>query len=308
MSEVYDVIIIGSGPAGHTAAIYTSRANLSTLVFEGWQPGGQLTITTEVENFPGFKEGIQGPALMPEMKAQAERFGAKYFSKEITKVDFSSRPFKLYAGDEEYQAQSVVIATGAKPRKLGLESEEKYWSKGVSACATCDGFFFKDKVVAVIGGGDSAMEEANFLTKFASKVYLIHRREEFRASKIMQERAEKNEKIEIILNSTVDEVLGDENKVTGLRLKNTQSGETSELPVDGMFLAIGHIPSTRFLEGRVELDKEGYVLRRENSMTNIPGVFAGGDCVDHRYRQAVTAAGQGCETAIDAERWLAEQN
>jgi len=306
MSDLYDVIIIGAGPAGHTAAIYASRASLKVLVFEGWQPGGQLTTTTVVENFPGFEKGIDGNQLMQEMKKQAVVFGTDYVVKGITKVDFSAKPLRVSVGDEEYQAKAVIIATGAKPRKLGLESEEKFWAKGVSSCATCDGFFFRNKTVAVIGGGDSAMEEANFLTKFASKVYLIHRREEFRASQIMQDRVRANEKIEVLTNKGIDEVLGDQ-KVTALRLKDTQSGETSELPVDGMFLAIGHIPVTELFEG-VEKDEMGYIKHQENTMTNMPGVFAAGDCVDHRYRQAITAAGMGCQAAIDAERWLANQD
>ncbi|MCK5608925.1 FAD-dependent oxidoreductase, partial [Candidatus Pacearchaeota archaeon] len=233
MNDIYDVIVIGSGPAGFTAGIYSSRANLKTLIFEGWQPGGQLTTTTEVENFPGFKDGIMGPQLMTEMRAQAARFGVEYVTKDVTKVDFSSQPLKVYVDEEEYLAKTVIIATGAKPRMLGLESEKTFWAKGVSACATCDGFFFKEKVVAVIGGGDSAMEEANFLTKFATKVYLVNRTENFRASEIMIDRVKANEKIEILMNKTVDEVLGDA-KVTGLRLKDTQSGETSEIEVDGM--------------------------------------------------------------------------
>ena len=306
MSELYDVIIIGSGPSGDTSAIYSSRANLSTLVFEGWQPGGQLTITTEVENFPGFKAGILGTALMNEMKEQAKRFGAKYITKNITKVDFSSIPHKVYVDEEEYQAKSIIIATGAKPRLLGLESEKRLWAKGVSACATCDGFFFRDKTVAVIGGGDSAMEEANFLTKFANKVYLIHRRDEFRSSKIMLERVRANEKIEILTNQTPDEVLG-ENNVTGLRLKDTQTGEISEIDIDGMFLAIGHIPTTELFRDILELDEIGFIKHKENTMTSIAGVFAAGDVVDHRYRQAITAAGMGCQAAIDLERWLSEQ-
>lgn len=302
---LYDVIIIGSGPAGDTAALYSSRASLKTLVLEGWQPGGQLTTTTVIENFPGFKDGIQGPQLMLEMKAQAQRFGAEYVTKEVRAVEFSGRPFKVTTSDATYQGKSVIVATGAKSRLLGLESEQKLWSKGVSTCATCDGFFFRDKTVAVIGGGDSAMEEAMFLTKFA-KVHLIHRREEFRASKIMLDRAKANDKIEIHTNKVVEEVLG-ETHVTGLRLKDTQSGDTSELELDGMFLAIGHIPSTKFLGGALELDEEGYILHKEHTMTNIPGVFAAGDCVDSRYRQAITAAGDGCMAAIDAERWLEEQ-
>lgn len=302
MAEIYDVIIIGSGPAGHTAAIYASRASLKVLVLEGWQPGGQLTITTEVENYPGFKEGIQGPQLMADMKAQATRFNAQYLAKEVTKVNFAASPLKVFAGDEEYQGKSVIIATGAKPRMLGLDSEKRLWAKGVSACATCDGFFFKDKVVAVIGGGDSAMEEANFLTKFASKVYLVHRREEFRASQIMIDRTKANEKIEILTNKAVGEVLGEE-KVTGLRLKDTQTEEASEIAVDGMFLAIGHVPVTEVFKD-VERDEVGYIVHKENTMTSVEGVFAAGDSVDHRYRQAITAAGMGCQAAIDVERWL----
>lgn len=306
MPEIYDVIIIGSGPAGLTAAVYTGRGNMKTLLFEGWQPGGQLTITTLVENFPGFKEGVQGPQLMQEMKAQAERFGVEYATKDVTKVDFSAHPFKIYAGDEEYQAKSVIIATGAKPRTLGLESEKRLWAKGVSTCATCDGFFFKDKVVAVIGGGDSAMEEGNFLTKFATKVYIINRSENFRASEIMLERAKKNEKIEILANKTVDEVLG-ENNVTGLRLKDVKTNETSELKVDGMFLAIGHVPVTEIFKDQIELDKVGYIKTKKHTMTSVDGVFAAGDVVDSRYRQAITSAGEGCKASIDAKKWL-EQN
>ena len=305
MPEIYDVIIIGSGPAGLTAAVYTGRGNIKTLLFEGWQPGGQLTITTLVENFPGFKDGVQGPQLMQEMKAQAERFGVEYMTKDVTKVDFSSRPFKVYAGDEEYQAKSVIIATGAKPRTLGLTSEKRLWAKGVSTCATCDGFFFKDKVVAVIGGGDSAMEEGNFLTKFATKVYIINRSESFRASEIMLERAKKNEKIEILTNKTIEEVLGETN-VTGLRLKDAKTNETSELKVDGMFLAIGHIPVTDLFKDQIELDELGYIIPKEHTMTSVAGIFAAGDVVDIRYRQAITSAGYGCMAAMDVKRWLEE--
>ena len=304
MADIYDVIVIGAGPAGYTASIYASRASLKVLCFEGWQPGGQLTTTTVIENFPGFEHGIDGNQLMQEMKKQAAVFGTEYVTKEITKTDFSGNIKKVYAGDNEYQAKAVIIATGAKPRKLGLESEEKLWAKGVSSCATCDGFFYRGKKVAVIGGGDSAMEEANFLTKFADKVYLIHRREEFRASQIMIDRAKANEKVEILTNKAVDEVLGEE-KVTGLRLKDTQSGESSELELDGMFLAIGHIPVTELFG--VEKDETGYILHKENTMTSEKGVFAAGDCVDHRYRQAITASAMGCQAAIDAERWLSEQ-
>jgi len=303
MAEVLDVIVIGAGPAGYTACLYASRANLKVLCFEGWQPGGQLTTTTIIENYPGFEKGIDGNQLMQEMKKQAAAFGTEYISRDISKVDFSGGVKKVYVGDEEYQAKAIIIATGAKPRKLGLESEERLWAKGVSSCATCDGFFYKERVVAIIGGGDSAMEEANFLTKFATKVYIIHRREEFRASKIMLDRTRANEKIEILTNKAVEEVLGDQ-KVTGLRLKDTQSGETSEVPLDGMFLAIGHIPVTELFED-LEKDELGYLTHKEHTMTNITGVFAAGDCVDHRYRQAITAAAMGCQAAIDAERWMA---
>ena len=307
MSEsIHDVIIIGAGPAGYTAALYAGRANLKVLCFEGWQPGGQLTTTTIVENFPGFRDGKDGKELMQEMRAQAERFGAKYITQDVTKVDFAARPFRVYAGNDLYQSKAVVIATGAKSRMLGIPSEQRLFAKGVSTCATCDGFFFREKTVAVIGGGDSAMEEAGFLTKYASKVYLIHRREGFRSSKIMLDRVQKNDKIEILTNKGVDEVLGD-TKVTGLRLKDTQTEETSELPLDGMFLAIGHIPSTQLFEGQIDMDEEKYILHKSHTMTNVDGVFAAGDCVDHRYRQAITAAGDGCMAAIDVERWLESQ-
>ncbi|MFH0820641.1 MAG: thioredoxin-disulfide reductase [Candidatus Peregrinibacteria bacterium] len=306
MSKIYDLIIIGAGPAGYTAALYAGRADLSVLLLEGWQPGGQLTTTTVIENFPGFKDGVEGKKLMQEMRAQAERFGAQYVTKDTTKVDFSKRPFAVYADDEGYQGRAVIIATGAKSRTLGIPSEQRLWAKGVSTCATCDGFFFKNKVVAIIGGGDSAMEEANFLAHLASKVYVIHRREEFRASKIMLDRAEKNPKIEFLLNKTIDEVLG-EKKVTGLRLRDTKTDATSELQLDGMFLAIGHDPATRFLENAVEKDEKGYILHKKNTMTNVEGVFAAGDCVDHRYRQAITSAGSGCMAAIDARNWLEGQ-
>ena len=303
MNDLYDVIVIGSGPAGHTAAIYASRADLKVLVLEGWQPGGQLTTTTEVENFPGFKDGIMGPQLMAEMKAQAQRFGSEYIMKDATKVDFSGSPKKVYAGEDEYQGKTVIIATGAKPRRLGLESETRLWAKGVSACATCDGFFFREKTVAVIGGGDSAMEEANFLTKFASKVYLIHRREDFRASEIMIDRVKANEKIEILLNKAPIEVLG-ENNVTGLKLKDMRTEEESEIAVDGMFLAIGHVPVIDLFKDQIELDEFGLIAKKENTMTSVAGVFVAGDVADHRYRQGVTAAGMGCQAGIDAIRWL----
>ncbi len=303
MSNIYDVIVIGSGPAGYTAAIYSGRANLKTLVFEGWQPGGQLTTTTLVENFPGFKDGIQGPQLMPVMKVQAERFGAEFKASDVTKVDFSTRPFKVYLGEEEFVGKSVIISTGAKARMLGLDSEKRLFAKGVSTCATCDGFFFRDKTVAVIGGGDSAMEEGSFLTKFANKVYIINRTDNFRASDIMLKRAQGNEKIEILPNKMVDEVLGDA-KVSGLRLKDSQSGETSEIDIEGMFLAIGHIPVTDLYKDQIELDEHGFVLLKDFTMTSVPGVFAAGDVADDRYRQAITSAGSGCMASIDAKKWL----
>jgi len=305
-NQIFDVVIIGAGPSGYTAAIYIGRAQLKTLVIQGWQPGGQLTTTTVIENFPGFRDGIDGKKLMEEMKAQAERFGAQFVMADILKADFSKRPFTITAGDKEYVGKSVIIATGSKSRTLGIPSEKKLWAKGVSTCATCDGFFFRGKTVAILGGGDSAMEEANFLTKFANKVYIIHRNEAFRASKIMLDRAKANPKIEMIMNTTVEEVLGD-TKVTGLRLKDNKTGKTSELIVDGMFLAIGHVPVTDLFKGQIKLDQLGFIKHAVNTMTSVEGIFAAGDCVDHRYRQAITAAGMGCQAAIDANRWLAER-
>ncbi len=302
MEKAYDIIIIGAGPAGYTAALYAARANLKVLCLEGWQPGGQLTTTTVIENFPGFREGIDGKKLMQEMRAQAERFGATYLTASVTSIDFTKRPFTVSVADDAYTSKALILATGAKPRTLGLPSEQKLWAKGVSTCATCDGFFFKNKTVAVLGGGDSAMEEASFLTHYASKVTIIHRSEKFRASPIMLERAQKNPKIEFLMNKTVQKVLGEKN-VTGLSLKDAATGEMSELRCDGMFLAIGHTPVTELFTG-VEKTPEGYIRHKQNTMTNIEGVFAAGDCVDHRYRQAITAAGQGCAAAIDAQRWM----
>jgi thioredoxin reductase (NADPH) len=298
-----DVIIIGSGPAGLTAAIYTARANLKPLVFEGLQPGGQLTITTEVENYPGFKEGVTGPALMDEMRSQAERFGSEHVYDVVTKVDFSTSPFKVWVGDTLHESKSIIITTGATARWLGLESETRLQGRGVSACATCDGFFFRDLNVAVVGGGDSAMEEATFLTRFAKKVSVIHRRDELRASKIMADRAMKNEKIEFIWDSTVDDILGEE-QVTGIRLRNLKSGEVNDLALDGVFMGIGHVPNTAVFEGQIELDENGYVVATEQTRTTVDGVFVAGDVVDTKYKQAVTAAGWGCMAALDAQNYL----
>lgn len=301
----YDSIIIGSGPAGLTAAIYNGRANMKVLCIEGSTPGGQLMLTTEVENYPGFPEGITGPELMQLFRKQAERFGTEFITKDATAVDFSQENKKVMVGDDSYESKSVIIATGSTAKWLGVKGEKEFQSKGVSACATCDGFFFKDKVVAVIGGGDTAMEESTFLTKFATKVYIIHRRDELKASKIMEDRARANEKIEFIWNTEVKEYLGSE-KLEKLKLWNNKTEEESELEVEGAFVAIGHIPATKILEGHIELDKKGYAVRKEHSMSSVPGVFISGDVNDFRYMQAVTAAGMGCEAAIDAERWLAE--
>lgn len=306
--DVRDVIILGSGPAGLTAAIYAARAELKPLVLEGLQPGGQLTITTDVDNYPGFEHGIMGPDLMVIMKKQAARFGSDLEQVIVDRVDLQGEIKAVYAGDKEYRCRAVIISTGATARWLGLESEDKLKGYGVSACATCDGFFFKEKVIAVVGGGDTAMEEATFLTKFGSKVYVLHRRDELRASKALQARAFANEKLEMVWNSTVDEVLGSpETGVTGVRLKNTQTGELSDLECQGLFIAIGHDPNTKIFEGQLDMDDNGYLLiENGNTKTNVPGVFAAGDVSDHVYRQAITAAGMGCMAALDAERYLNE--
>lgn len=314
----HKVVIIGTGPAGYTAAIYASRANLSPLIFEGAQPGGQLTITTEVENFPGFKDGVMGPELMDEMRQQVLRFGTVIKSETVVKVDFQQRPFRIVSDQAEYISDSVIIATGASAKWMGIQKDEELSRSGggVSACATCDGFFFRGKEIAVVGGGDTALEEAIYLTKFASKVNLIHRRDKLRASKAMQERAMKNEKLSFCWNKVVDDILtttletpmGDKvEKIRALRLRDTVDGSSSDLPVEGLFVAIGHKPNTELFQGQLAMDENGYLaVEKGSSRTTIPGVFACGDVQDHVYRQAITAAGSGCMAAIDAERWLGE--
>lgn len=301
-----NVIIIGSGPAGWTAAIYTARANLSPLLFEGADPGGQLMTTTEVENFPGFPSGIPGPDLMGEMRKQAERFGTRIVNQKVDEVDFKKSPLIVRAGGREYEAKTVIISTGAVAKRLGLPSEQALYGHGVSACATCDGFFFKNKKVIVVGGGDAALEEANFLTKFADSVTVVVRRDELKASKIMQDRAKKNQKIDFIWETTVEEILGvAEGHVTGVKLRNLKTGEEKEMLIDGVFAAIGHEPSTAIFKGQIDLDEKGYVKTVPGgTATNIPGVFAAGDVADHKYRQAITAAGTGCMAAIDVEKFL----
>ncbi len=298
------VLIIGSGPAGLTAAIYAARADLEPLMIEGMERGGQLMLTTEVENYPGFPEGIMGPELMDGMRKQAERFGTRIVSSDVTKVDLSERPFKVWVGDELHESETLIISTGASARWLGIPGESRLRGYGVSACATCDGFFFRDRPIAIVGGGDSAMEEAIFLTKFASKVTILHRRDEFRASKIMAQRAIDHPKIEVLWNTTIEEVLGDD-LVTGLRVKNVLTEEESVLPVEGFFLAIGHDPNTKIFQDQLDLDSSGYISTEGGSTrTSVEGVFAAGDVVDHYYQQAVTAAGMGCQAAIDVEHWL----
>lgn len=308
MNSVRNVIIIGSGPAGYTAATYNARAMLEPLVFAGPEPGGQLTLTTDVENYPGFPTGIMGPELMNAMKEQAERFGAEVIWDAVTRVDFSKRPFSVFVGDAEYQSHAVIIASGASAQLLGLESEKKLMGHGVSTCAVCDGAFFRDKHVVVVGGGDTAMEDATFLTRFASKVEVVHRRNELRASKIMQERAFKNDKMSFIWDSVITEIYdAEKGTVTGVTLKNVQTGATTEKEADGVFVAIGHKPNTKIFAGQIELDDVGYITPSERTMTTVEGVFAAGDAVDFYYRQAITAAGMGCQAAIDAERWLEAQ-
>ena len=306
MSDVRELIVIGGGPAGYTAALYAARGNLNPLVIEGFAFGGQLMITSDVENYPGFRDGIMGPELMATMRAQAERFGAEMLSDDVTRVDFSERPFRVYVGDDEYRAKAVIVATGATARKLGLESEVALQGRGVSYCAVCDAAFFRDQDVVVVGGGDSAMEEATFLAKFASHVTLVHRREEFRASPIMIDYAKSKDNLDFVTNSVVTEVLGEDGKMTGVRLRDTVTGEEREHAAGGLFVAIGHDPTTDLFQDVLDMDSEGYLLTRGGSTeTNIEGVFAAGDVVDHVYRQAVTAAGMGCMAALDAERWLA---
>ncbi len=304
----HKVIIIGSGPAGYTAAIYTARADMAPLLFEGLQPGGQLTTTNEVENFPGYPEGVMGQQMMEDLRKQAERFGTKVFPFHVSEVDLSQRPFTVKAEGKEWTADTVIISTGASARYLGLESEQKFMGRGVSACATCDGPFYRGVPVIVVGGGDSAIEEANHLTKFASKVYLVHRRDELRASKIMQKRALENPKIELVWDSVVEEVLGDATGVTGARLRNLKTDEIKELEITGFFLGIGHTPNTELFKGVIDTDEKGYIKTMPNrTATNVPGVFACGDVKDSYYRQAITAAGSGCQAALEAERWLEEQ-
>jgi thioredoxin reductase (NADPH) len=305
---VHNVIIIGSGPAGYTAALYTARADLKPIMFSGLQPGGQLMITTEVENYPGFPDGVQGPEMMKLFEDQVKRFGVEIHMKSVTKVDLSQRPYKVYVDDgEEYVTRSIIVTTGASAKWLGLEGEIVFGGFGVSACATCDGFFFRNKEVIVVGGGDTAMEEANYLTRHASKVYLVHRRQEFRASKIMQDRVLPNPKVEVLYNTVIDEILGDMHpkKVTGVRLRDIVTDQTREMPIGGVFVAIGHKPNSELFQGVLDMDPVGYILVLPGSTkTNLPGVFAAGDVADSIYRQAVTAAGTGCMAAIDAERFL----
>jgi thioredoxin reductase (NADPH) len=304
-NDVRELIIIGGGPAGYTAALYAARADLEPLVIEGFQWGGQLMITSDVENYPGYADGVMGPDMMSDFRRQAERFGSQFITDDVTKVDFSEQPFRVWVGDDEYSARAVIVATGANARWLGIESEQQHRGRGVSTCATCDGAFFREKEVYVVGGGDSAFEEALFLTKFASRVHLVHRRDEFRASKIMVDRAQKNEKLDFVVNAVVEEILGDA-KVEALRLRNTVTGETWEVPADGVFVAIGHDPNTSLVVDQLDHDAAGYLITKPGTTeTNVPGIFAAGDVQDHTYRQAITAAGSGCMSALDAERYLA---
>ena len=306
VDTLYDIIIIGSGPAGYTSAIYASRANLRVLMFQGLESGGQLMITSDVENYPGFPEGIMGPDLMEHFEEQARRFGTQMIAADVSRVDFSRQPFTVESDQDIYHARSVIVATGASAKWLGLPNEQRLQGRGVSGCATCDGPFFRGKEIAVVGGGDTAMEEALFLTKYASRVHLLHRRDSFRASKIMQDRVRQNEKITIHYHTAVSEVVG-ENRVEAVALEDLETGATETLPVQGFFVAIGHQPNTGIFKGILDMDEVGYLKAYENTMSSLPGVFIAGDVADHRYRQAVTAAGDGCRAAIDAERWLEVQ-
>jgi thioredoxin reductase (NADPH) len=303
---MHNVVIIGSGCAGLTAAIYAARANLKPLVIDGHEPGGQLSLTTHVENFPGFPDGILGPELIENMRKQAQKFGAEFKAGAVTEVDLHKRPFKIIAGKHTYETEALIVAAGASARLLGLKGERELIGHGVSTCATCDGYFFRGKPIAVVGGGDSAMEEANFLSRYASKVHVLHRRKEFRASKIMIDRAAANPKIEFVVPAVVDEIIAPQGNVEGVRIRNPQNADTTEIPVDGVFVAIGHEPNTTIFKGKLEMDSNGYLLAKHGSLTSTPGVFVAGDVQDHRYRQAVTAAGSGCMAAIDAEKFLEE--
>jgi thioredoxin reductase (NADPH) len=306
-NEVREVIVIGGGPAAYTAALYSARANLNPLAIEGFAWGGQLMITSDVENYPGYPEGVLGPEMMQDLRRQAERFGTEFITDDVTRVDFSERPFRVWVGEDEYRAEAIIVATGANARQLGLESEKKLQGRGVSYCAVCDAAFFKEKEIVVVGGGDSAMEEATFLAKFGTKVTIIHRRESFRASPIMVDRARAHDKIDFVLDSVVEEVLGEE-AVTGVVVRNLKTDERTEIPADGFFVAIGHDPNTALFRGQLDMDEGGYIeTRGKTTETNVPGVFAAGDVQDHVYRQAVTAAGSGCMAALDAERFLAAQ-